>query len=162
MKHRLFSTAALLLVMALYASHAAFAQPKPREEWKEKIQSIKIAFLTTEIGLTPAEAQSFWPIYNSVSEELDKAMRSTFSSYKELEKAIEEDKSDKEISKCLERYLGALESQDDIRKDSVEKYREILPDKKIARIFIAEEKFRRQHIRNLHHGPKEPQNQANK
>ena len=34
------------------------------EDWKEKIQSEKIAFLTTEIGLTPEEAQAFWPVYN--------------------------------------------------------------------------------------------------
>lgn len=157
MKHRLFSTVALILVMALYAGHAD-AQPKPGEDWKEKMQSVKIAFLTNEIGLTPAEAQNFWPIYNSVSDQLDRAMRSTFVSYMELEKAIEEDKSDKEISKCLERYLDALESQDEIRNDSVEKYKKILPDKKVAKIFVAEEKFRRQHIRNLHHGPRPQQN----
>ncbi len=157
MKNRLFSTIALIIIMALYAGHAD-AQPKPGSDWKEKMQSVKIAFLTNEIGLTPAEAQSFWPIYNSVSDELDKAMRSTFFSYMELEKAIEEDKSDKEISKCLERYLDALDSQDEIRSDSVEKYKKILPDKKVAKIFVAEEKFRRQHIRNLHHGPRPQQN----
>ena len=105
---------------------------------------------------------NFWPIYNSVSEELDKAMRSTFSSYMELEKAINENKSDKEVSRCLERYLDALSSQDEIRSDSVEKYRKILPDRKVAKIFVAEEKFRRQHIRMLQHGHRPPQGQANK
>ena len=128
------------------------------EDWKEKMQSVKIAFLTTEIGLTPTEAQDFWPIYNSVSEELDKAMRSTFSSYMELEKAINENKSDKEVSKCLEKYLDALESQNEIRSESVDKYKKILPERKVAKIFVAEEKFRRQHIRMLQHGPKPPQN----
>ena len=88
MKNRLFSTIAAIFVMASFAGGNAFAQPGPQEDWKEKMQSVKIAFLTTEIGLTPTEAQNFWPIYNSVSEELDKAMRSTFSSYMELEKAI--------------------------------------------------------------------------
>lgn len=137
---------------------SADAQPNPQENWKEKMESVKIAFLTTEIGLTPTEAQKFWPIYNSVNEELDKAVYSTFSSYMELEKAINEKKSDKEISKCLERYLDAMESQNEIRQESVEKYRKILPDTKVAKIFVAEEKFRRQHIRMLQHGPKPPQN----
>lgn len=141
------------------------AQPNPQQEdWKEKMQSVKIAFLTTEIGLTPAEAQNFWPIYNSVSEELDKAMRSTFTTYMELEKALNENKSDKEVSKCLERYLDALSSQDEIRSESVAKYRKILPDTKVAKIFVAEEKFRRQQIRRMqqHAGPKPPQGQANR
>lgn len=161
MKHRLIITIAALLMAALHVN----AQPNQKQEdWKEKMQSVKIAFLTTEIGLTPTEAQNFWPIYNSVSEELDKAMRSTFHSYMELEKALNENKSDKEVSKCLERYLDALSSQDEIRSDSVAKYRKILPDTKVAKIFVAEEKFRRQQIRRMqqHAGQKPPQGQANR
>ena len=161
MKHRLIITIAVLLMAALNLN----AQPnQQKEDWKEKLQSVKIAVLTAEIGLTPTEAQNFWPIYNSVSEELDKAMRSTFHSYMELEKALNENKSDKEVSKCLERYLDALSSQDEIRSDSVEKYRKILPDTKIAKIFVAEEKFRRQQIRRMqqHAGQKPPHGQANR
>ena len=158
MKNRLFSLTAALLLTIWIACPSADAQPKPQENWKEKMESVKIAFLTTEIGLTPTEAQKFWPIYNSVNDELDKAVYSTFASYMELEKAISENKSDKEISKCLERYLDAMESQNEIRQESVEKYRKILPDTKVAKIFVAEEKFRRQHIRTLQHGPKPPQN----
>lgn len=160
MKNRLFITITAI-IMALNAGLSLNAQPGPQEDWKERMQSEKIAFLTAEIGLTPAEAQSFWPIYNSVSEEVDKAMRSTFGSYMELEKALNEGKSDKEVSRCLERYLDALSSQDEIRTESVEKYRKILPDTKVAKIFVAEEKFRRQHIRKLQQrGPRSPHDQA--
>jgi hypothetical protein len=158
MKNRLYLTIASTLALVWFACLSADAQPKPQDNWKEKMQSVKIAFLTNEIGLTPSEAQSFWPIYNSVNEELDKATYSTFSSYMELEKAINENKSDKEVSKCLERYLSALESQDEIRQESVDKYKKILPERKVAKIFVAEEKFRRQHIRMLQHNHGRPQN----
>lgn len=158
MKNRLYLTIASTLALVWFTCLSADAQPRPQENWKEKMQSVKIAFLTNEIGLTPAEAQSFWPIYNSVNEELDKATYSTFSSYMELEKAINENKSDKEVSKCLERYLAALESQDEIRQESVDKYKKILPERKVAKIFVAEEKFRRQHIRMLQHNQGRPQN----
>lgn len=151
MKHSIFSAAAIIALFCTVCV-SGYAQPKPQEDWKEKMESMKIAFLTTEIGLTPAEAQNFWPIYNSVRDELDKAMHDTFTSYMELERAIDEDKSDKEVGKCLEKYLNAIESQDEIRQESVEKYKNILPDKKVAKIFVAEEKFRRQHIRKLHQG----------
>lgn len=158
MNNRIISAIASLLAVAWFTCQTAEAQPRPQEDWKEKMESVKIAFLTTEIGLTPTEAQSFWPIYNSVSEELDKAMYSTFSSYMELEKAINENKSDKEVSKCLERYLAAMESQEEIRQESVDKYKKILPERKVAKIFVAEEKFRRQHIRMLQHNQGRPQN----
>lgn len=163
MKTRYLSTLISAIIFIWCTGLQADAQqPMPQGNWKEKMESVKIAFLTNEIGLTPTEAQSFWPIYNSVSEELDKAMYSTFSSYMELEKAINENKSDKEVSKCLERYLDALKSQDEIRSESVEKYKKILSERKVAKIFVAEEKFRRQHIRMLQHGPGRPQNQANR
>lgn len=158
MKNRFLTVLLSVSVILLASSIKVSAQFGNKSDWKERMQSEKIAFLTMEIGLTPDEAQKFWPIYNQVSEELDKAMHETFASYMELEKALNENKADKEISKCLERYLDALESQDEIRNDSVEKYKKILPDKKVAKIFVAEEKFRRQHIRNLHHGPRPQQN----
>src|SRR5690606_1178834 len=34
-----------------------------KQDW-EKIKSLKVAFITEKLELTPKEAQSFWPIYN--------------------------------------------------------------------------------------------------
>ena len=155
MKNRFLTILLSVSVILLASSIKVSAQFGNKSDWKESMESEKIAFLAMEIGLTPDEAQKFWPIYNQVSEELDKAMHETFASYMELEKALNENKADKEISKCLDKYLDALEKQNEIRDDSVEKYRKILTDKKVAKIFVAEEKFRRQHIRRLHSRPGE-------
>jgi hypothetical protein len=155
MKNRFLTVLLSATVILLTSSINVSAQFGNKDDWKERMQSEKIAFLTMEIGLTPDEAQKFWPIYNMVSDDMDKAMHEVFSSYMELEKALNEEKSDKEISKYLERYLDALEKQNEIRDDSVEEYRKILTDKKVAKIFVAEEKFRRQHIRRLHERPGE-------
>ena len=125
------------------------AQPRPGSDWKEKMQSEKIAFMTMEIGLTPEEAQKFWPIYNEVSKEQDAAVVEVFRSYMALEQALDGNKSDKEISKCFQNYLDATEKQNELTSASVDKYKKILSDKKVAKIFVAEEKFRRQHIRRL-------------
>lgn len=150
MKRIFFSSIIAVLTMVL-TGIAATAQPQQpiKTDWQERMQSGKIAFLTMEIGLTADEAQKFWPIYNAVNEEQDKATYETVVSYMELEKAISENKSDKEVSKCLEKYLAAMNKQNQIRSESVEKYKKILPERKVAKIFVAEEKFRRQHIRML-------------
>lgn len=149
MKRFLFSSIFAVLAMVL-TGISATAQPQPgKTDWQERMQSGKIAFLTMEIGLTTEEAQNFWPIYNEVNKELDQATYNTVTSYMELEKAISENKSDKEVNRCLEKYLEAMESQNVIRNKSVEKYKKILPERKVAKIFVAEEKFRRQHIRML-------------
>ena len=62
----------------------AFAQPD-RDEPKrsEKVAALKRAFITSELALTPVEAEKFWPVYNAHEEtqkthrkELKKVMRS--------------------------------------------------------------------------------------
>jgi len=36
----------------------------------ERIQALKIAYLTKKLDLSPEEAQRFWPIYNKYTEEI--------------------------------------------------------------------------------------------
>jgi Skp family chaperone for outer membrane proteins len=39
----------------------------------QRIEAIKIAYITRELDLSPEESQKFWPLYNNYSEELKKA-----------------------------------------------------------------------------------------
>lgn len=124
-----------------------------QEEWKQKMQSEKIAFITTEVGLTPEEAQNFWPVYNELDKEKDNAVREVFRAYRAMDAAIKEGKSEKEINSLLDKYLAAQKQQRELDEKTVEKYRKILSGDKVAKVFIAEENFRRHHIRNLHGKP---------
>ena len=42
----------------------------PDDTRAEKIQSLKIAFITQKLQLTPDEAQKFWPVYNQYDNEI--------------------------------------------------------------------------------------------
>lgn len=37
---------------------------------REKIQALKVAFITQKLHLTPSEAQKFWPVYNQYDNEI--------------------------------------------------------------------------------------------
>ena len=139
----------LTLVLALVIGTAS-ASDNRQEDWKQKMMSEKIAFLTMEMGITPEEAQTFWPVYNQVDKERDEAMRKVFKTFKALEEALASDKGDKEVSKLLDDYRNALEKQGDIEKNAYQQYAKVLPVKKLAKLYVGEEKFRRQHIRKLH------------
>ena len=60
------------LVFGLLLSTAAgMAQPKMGdraeiEKKKEKIEAIKVAYISEELELTVAESQAFWPVYNEL------------------------------------------------------------------------------------------------
>ena len=122
------------------------------EDWKEKMKAEKIAFLTLEVGLTPEEAQDFWPVYNQVEKEKDEAMFTMIHAYKEMSKAMDEKKGEKEISALLDKYLDAQKKVNEVENGIAAKYKAVLPVEKVAKLYVAEEKFRRQQIRKLHHG----------
>jgi hypothetical protein len=61
-----FLTAALMSAAAL-AQHDHQEAPKTGSS-KEKIESLRRAYYTKELNLTPTEAEKFWPIYNSFAE----------------------------------------------------------------------------------------------
>ena len=128
----------------------ASAHKNCNQDWKQKMMSEKIAFLTAEMDLTPEEAQAFWPVYNEVNKRSDEAMHKVFGTFKALEQALNEGKSEKEVQKLLDEYLKALDMQKEANKEAADKYKKVLPAEKVARLYVGEERFRRQHIRRLH------------
>lgn len=147
-----------LLVMSMTF---LMAEAGNRCEWKEKMMSEKIAFLTIEMNLTPEEAQIFWPVYNQVNSERDKAMHEVFREFRAMDEAVKSGKSEKEIEKIIDAYLLALDRQKSIDKTADEKFRKVLSIEKVAKLYVGEEKFRRQHIRKLN-GNREKRNEGTK
>lgn len=148
MKHMRFITA--VLAASVLFSAASNAQPKGKRDWHEKMKSEKIAFITTELELTPEEAQVFWPVYNQIAEEARKSNKTAAEAFKALTDALEDKAAtDDQINKLLDEYLAAKLAKNASEKSEVEKYRKVLPAKKVAKLYTAEEKFRRHHIRNF-------------
>lgn len=142
----------MIAVLATGLAMTAQAHKGCNNDWKEKMMSEKIAFLTMEMNITPEEAQVFWPVYNQIENEKDAALEEVIRSYKALNTAVEQNK---DVEKCLEEYMAAQEKLRDIDSGASEKYKAVLPVEKVAKLYVAEEKFRRQQIRKLHGGHKE-------
>jgi cell fate (sporulation/competence/biofilm development) regulator YlbF (YheA/YmcA/DUF963 family) len=144
----------ILIIAALIAGFTITSQANTgcNNDWKEKMMSEKIAFLTIEMNITPEEAQVFWPVYNQIENEKDAALVEVIQSYKALNAAVEQNK---DVEKCLNAYLNAQEKLRETDNKAAEQYKKVLPVEKVAKLYVAEEKFRRQHIRKLHGGHKE-------
>lgn len=142
----------IITVLAACLGMTADAHKRCDNDWKEKIMSEKIAFLTMEMNITPEEAQAFWPVYNQVEQEKDAALEQVIKSYKALSTAVEQNAK---TEKLLEAYLEAQKNLRKVDNEAPEKYKAVLSAEKVAKLYVAEEKFRRQHIRKLHGGHKE-------
>lgn len=146
-----------LIISALMLAGAtqAQAQKKCDDGWKDKMMSEKIAFLTHELNITPEEAQAFWPVYNKIEKEKDEARHQAFKAHKAMSVALEEGKSEKELSALLDAYVAAKVRQDEVDNTAAEAYKKVLPLDKVVKLYVAEEKYRRQYIHKLHKGPGE-------
>ena len=77
-------------------------------------------------------------------------MHDTFKKYKKLEEAVEAGKPEKELKVLLDDYLQALDKSRNIEKGTTEKLAKVLSVEKIAKLYLAEEHFRRHQIHKLH------------
>lgn len=144
-------------LMMITSAVSAYANRKCDGDWKQKMMSEKIAFLTIEMGITPEEAQVFWPVYNQMDEKWDKAMKNVFRTFRALEEASKSGKNENELSRLLNDYFNALKEQCELEEAAYQEYKKVLPTEKLVKLYIGEEKFRRQHIRNLHGGRNKPE-----
>ena len=144
----------VFVALAVLSTDAA-AQGKWDADWKEKLMSEKIAFFTIELDITPEEAQVFWPEYNRIEKELDEARHAIMKARKELSEAVESGRPSKEISAKLDRFVTAKTNLDRLDNSTAEAYKKVLPVEKVARLYVAEEKFRRNYISKLHNNKSE-------
>lgn len=142
---KIFVFALVLMSFCFRAS----AQDRPNNPWMERVKSEKIAFLTSEMDLSPEEAQVFWPVYNKADKERFNAMEASFKAFRDMDEAIKANKSTKEISDLLKVYLKAQAASDSIDAKYAEEYLKILPAEKVAKLLVGEEKFRQNQINRL-------------
>lgn len=139
------------LAIALVCSAAVFAQDKEakkaaKNDFREKMRSEQVAFITSELNLTEAEAQAFWPVYNDIQAQKREAFGKSFEAMKALKEAVD---NGSDTKKLLDEYLKAKKAVDEIEYDAPAKYAKVLPAEKVAKLILSEEHFRHKQIGRL-------------
>lgn len=113
---------------------------------KDEIQAKRVEFITRKLDLTPEEAQKFWPVQN----EYDKKRLELRKEKKALRPSTTLDEmSDKEVSELLDKKITLDQKGVDLDKTYLNKFKEVLPVKKVAKLQLAEEQFKKELIRQL-------------
>jgi len=142
------NTVFLFLIVTL----SCFGQgPQKNEEdraaMKEKMNTLKIAYITEKLDLTEDEAEKFWPIYNQTIKEKD-ALKSSFSN-----KGVKlEDLSDKEIEERLKQKFIQEQKLLDLDIALSEKLKSVIGVKKVAQLYKAEHNFKKEMFNKLKKG----------
>jgi hypothetical protein len=130
----------LIVIFTVFLSLHLFAQPQQPPP-REKVEALKIGFLTKRLNLTPEEAKNFWPVYNKFQDELEKVRKQR----RELRKPDEtfEGMSDSEIEKLVDTEIIQRQAELDIFKKYHPQFKQVLPIRKVALLYKTEEDFKR-------------------
>jgi hypothetical protein len=132
-----------LLLTLLVSTGITFAQGRGgNQEKRENIEAMKIAFITQKLELTPEEAQQFWPVYNQYSEKTKELRKKRKQGNREARQQNFDELSDKEVEQLVNDDIANRQKELDLQKEYNEKFKTILPIKKVAKLYAAEEQFK--------------------
>jgi hypothetical protein len=116
------------VIFIVLLSCSLFAQPTP----KEKVEAMRVAFLTNRLDLSPAEAKQFWPVYNSYRHDLMQLRRSFYP---------KDDGTDPHLD--ASRQLEFEQKKLDLKKQYLPQFELVIGKAKLNKLVSAEEDFKR-------------------
>ncbi len=119
---------ALMLVIGLVTVNS-FAQGPGGSGKGDKIEALRVAFISQRLNLTPEEAQKFWPIYNQYVADMKK-LRDNFGMGPDKPKLTAEQSLDFEQKKL------------DLKKSYKAKFETVIGKEKVNTLYALEEEFK--------------------
>jgi hypothetical protein len=115
---------------------------------REDIESMKIAYLTKKLDLTPDEAKKFWPVFNQFSDELKNVRSNRRKTGREAKEDFD-NLSDKELEKIVDGDIAMRQQELDVIKKYNSQFKQVLPMKKVAALYRAEDDFKRELLEKI-------------
>ncbi len=136
-----------------HAPHKPHKLHKPHD--KERIDAIKVGFITDRLDLSPKEAEGFWPIYNSY----EKESRRLWHNYKEkhpeqFRKSRDQYLSKEDRKKTEQQLDGEQEFREQklaLRREYKSRFLTVISATKLAALYEAEADFRQMLIKQVKH-----------
>ncbi len=135
----------ILAILTIFVTLNVAAQEGPFiRKKKEQIKSLKVAFITNELDLTPEEATKFWPIYNANEDKQQEIKKQRFKGYLErTDESSFEKLSEKEATILLAQMESNEEELFQARKKFIVNLKGAISPLKILKLKKAEENFNR-------------------
>lgn len=132
------------MMLFLLFSATALAQPKGEPgKKKEKIEQLRIAYITKNLELTTEEAEKFWPVYNEFTNKLRESKKTRMKLMKELKDNLETLK-DSEIKSKTETIMAEEQKELDLKKEYAPKIAAVIGYKRSVKLVSLEREFRQQ------------------
>lgn len=137
----------ILILVAILGFVSFKTKAQDEDDKNDKVESLKIAFITDKLNLTSAEAKTFWPVFNEFTDEMKKVKK------KEKENMLsfkaKANPTDQESDKFITDHLSSKQAELDITRKYINEFKKVLPGKKVARLLTLEQEFKQQLLQKL-------------
>lgn len=130
----------LIFLLGLLAS-PSFSQGD-REQQKERIKALKVAFFTQELNLTNKTAEKFWPVYNKYQQE-----KRSLHEREHVELENVECFSEEQADAMMNEFLNVEKEEYEIKKQLFNELRKIFSAKEIIKLQKLEVEFHKKLIK---------------
>jgi hypothetical protein len=132
----------------------------PTASGAERVQALKVAFITNALNLSSAEAEKFWPIYNEYQDKREAARKQLQADYKIIREQSDQ-LSSEELTRLGDEIVALKIKDAALVSEMHEKLKKVLTPVKLAKLYVAEEDFKKRLIEilteeNQSKGPKGP------
>ena len=137
----------LLIIVTISISNL-FAQ---NQQNTDRVKAAKVKFFTEKLELSSSESEKFWPIYNdyqSRKSKLASERKSLMRFYTENQANM----SPEEINQTLDRYIEIEKGEAELLERYNEKFKQVLANEKVLKIYVAEIQFRNYLLKQLRTG----------
>lgn len=114
----------------------------------ERVQALKVAFITKRLNLTPAEAEKFWPVYNEYQDQREVVRRQQQENRRKVREQADQ-LSPEELLRLADEEMVLRRKDLDLQQEMHDKLKKVLPAKKLAQLYVAEEDFKKELLRIL-------------
>lgn len=136
----LLATLLLTSAMSAYGQRGPGGGEPPID--RKEAKALKIGIFTEVLSLTEEEAKKFWPVFNEFEEKKLAIREEMRGLNKEMQDGFD-NLSDKELEEKLDRMLALRQQEVSLELEYMERYKKVLPIRKVALLPKAEMMYKR-------------------
>jgi hypothetical protein len=135
------------IYVSLFVLFAFVVIAQPAASKRDKIDALRVSFINQKVNFTSQETQLFWPLYDEYNDKLENARKSFRQQY--IKNTDFTALTDKEADAYINAELALKQREYELYREYFEKFKKVLPIKKVALIRRAEEEFKKELIKNI-------------
>lgn len=124
----------LIIIVLLSFSVQATAQSDG-----DRVESVRVSFITDKVKLTPAQSAKFWPVYNQYTSELRSVRRNYQSSINKNKPNLTPEQARNEIDASLDYQQDIV----DLKKKYKDRLLNIISPQQLMQLYSAEQEFKK-------------------